>query len=662
MDTVTAERIALKNAGYIPTPCDGKKPILRDWPDRLQINDADIELWREERPAAQNTGALTRNNPTFDIDVMDASVADRIEAIIREHAADGEILVRYGREPKRAIPFRLGGEPFKKIRTPIFIDVNGDENKVEVLSDGQQFVVAGIHPDTSKPYTWRPCPLQAVASNKLPSINECEASILIEQFTAVLRQTGWKEKQRASANVTAPLSKREQAYGAKTLENAADEVAGAAPGERNDVLNAKAYTLGRQVGAGRLDRTEVERELMNAADKSGLIKDDGSHAALATIASGIDAGLENPAPPLKDRANGNRGADSGKGGTDAAENKAGRDDLVVLSSREFVANFASPDPLIEGVLQRGFIYALTAHTGRGKSALALLFCALIGSGRQLGYLDVEKGRCLYLAGENHTDIRYRWIAMAQQMDFDADSIDVHFIEGRFSIANKYNALERIAEELGGLDFIVVDSSAAFFEGDDENSNSQAGKHAAQLRELTELPGNPCVLALCHPPKNAGEDNLQPRGGGAYVAEIDGNLTATKDEMTITLHWQTKLRGSDFAPINFLLRTVTHERLVSKKGKLMPTVVASLLSDTAKEEMTKVRRSDEDQLLEAIENDPSASLADLATKLNWLTATGGPAKQKVHRMIEGLHTQKLVAKHRGRYMLTEKGKKELKKTP
>jgi hypothetical protein len=40
------------------------------------------------------------------------------------------------------------------------------------------------------------------------------------------------------------------------------------------------------------------------------------------------------------------------------------------------------------------------------------------------------------------------------------------------------------------------------------------------------------------------DNLQPRGG-TYVAEIDGNLTVTKEDMTEELHWQTKLRGPGF---------------------------------------------------------------------------------------------------------------------
>jgi Mn-dependent DtxR family transcriptional regulator len=109
-----------------------------------------------------------------------------------------------------------------------------------------------------------------------------------------------------------------------------------------------------------------------------------------------------------------------------------------------------------------------------------------------------------------------------------------------------------------------------------------------------------------------------------------------------------------------LRTVTHERLVSKTGKLMPTVVASLLTDTAKEEMTKARRNDEDQVLRALDDNPNVSFADLAGKLNWLTGKGGPNKSKVQRAVERLHRNKLLNKDRDRYELTAKGKKVLKK--
>ena len=82
---------------------------------------------------------------------------------------------------------------------------------------------------------------------------------------------------------------------------------------------------------------------------------------------------------------------------------------LLQSSAQFTGSFVPPDPLISGILQRRFIYALTGHTGRGKTAIALLFAAHVALGRRLGDLDVEKGRVLILAGENPTDAKMRWI-------------------------------------------------------------------------------------------------------------------------------------------------------------------------------------------------------------------------------------------------------------
>lgn len=57
------------------------------------------------------------------------------------------------------------------------------------------------------------------------------------------------------------------------------------------------------------------------------------------------------------------------------------------------------------------------------------------------------------------------------------------------------------------------------------------------------------MVLCHP-KNAGEDNLQPCGAGACIAEIDGNLTVSKDDITVALHRQAKLRGPGLRTYQF----------------------------------------------------------------------------------------------------------------
>jgi len=332
---------------------------------------------------------------------------------------------------------------------------------------------------------------------------------------------------------------------------------------------------------------------------------------------------------------------------------------LIQSSAEFIATFECPNPLIEGIIMRKFIYALTGHVSKGKTAGALLFAAHIGLGKMLGNLEVEQGRVLYLAGENYVDIQMRWIAMAQQMDFDVGTIPVYFRRGRFKLSGKMDLLRAEVDQLGGVDFVIVDGSTAFFEGDDENSNAQAGIQAVRLRELTTLKGDPSVLVLCHPPKNAGDDNLQPRGAGAMIAEWDGNLTATKDGSVTTIHWQIKIRGPDFAPLSFLLRTVTHERLVSKTGKLMPTVIAEPLSEAREEEMRNIARNEEDRVLEEIGSHPHSSQADIARQLGWLNAKGGIQKAKVHRIVKELKKQKLIEETRAGLMLTEKGNKAIK---
>ena len=251
--------------------------------------------------------------------------------------------------------------------------------------------------------------------------------------------------------------------------------------------------------------------------------------------------------------------------------------------------------------------------------------------------------------------------MSQLMSFERGEIDVYWIKGTFKISEDFEQIHHEVEQLGGVDLIIVDSSAAFFEGDDENSNTQAGEHARSLRALTTLAGGPCVLVLCHPPKNVVEENLQPRGGGAYVAEIDGNLTVTKDNMTVELHWQTKLRGPDFAPVSFMLRSVTLEELKDTKDRMIPTVIAEHLSEKEQEEIAEASRRDEDQVLYELAENPRASLAAMAMTQGWKMRDGRPNKPRVQRILDRLRREKLIKQERKgeRYEITEKGKKVLK---
>jgi len=330
----------------------------------------------------------------------------------------------------------------------------------------------------------------------------------------------------------------------------------------------------------------------------------------------------------------------------------------ILSSRQFVADFTPPDYVLEGVLQRRFIYALTGKTGAGKTAIMLLLAALIALGRPIGDRAVEKGRVLYFAGENADDVRMRWIAMAQQMDFDIDAIDVYFVPGVFKLSEMADRISAEIARIGEITTLLIDTSAAYFEGDNENDNKQAGDHARRMRDLTKVLGDPCVIVACHPTKNARDDNLIPRGGGAFLAEIDGNLTARAGEGSVEVSTQGKFRGSDFMPLNFQLRAVTHERLKDSKARLIPTVVASPLSEQAREDIARAMRSREDELLLAL-RDPAnrkANKTNLARRLGWTMRDGKPYHVQVTRMLKALEKEKLIAVKRGQIELTEEGEK------
>ena len=65
---------------------------------------------------------------------------------------------------------------------------------------------------------------------------------------------------------------------------------------------------------------------------------------------------------------------------------------VLLSSSAFVGGFIPPDFLLDGVLQRGFIYSLTGPTGSGKTAVALLIAAKTALGQSIAGREVAQGR------------------------------------------------------------------------------------------------------------------------------------------------------------------------------------------------------------------------------------------------------------------------------
>jgi hypothetical protein len=188
---------------------------------------------------------------------------------------------------------------------------------------------------------------------------------------------------------------------------------------------------------------------------------------------------------------------------------------------------------------------------------------------------------------------------------------------------------------------------------------QALNFALMLREFTRVPGQPAVIVPTHPTKNAGKDNLLPRGGSALLNETDGNLTlwAEGERETTELHWAGKLRGPSFDPLVFALEKGTCPGLVDAKGRQIPSVWACLSDQRRAERAASRQREDEDALLIVMLEAPDHSLSTWAEHLGWLSGSGDPLKSRVHRALERLKRDRLADQNRGRWIITKKGKDE-----
>jgi hypothetical protein len=357
---------------------------------------------------------------------------------------------------------------------------------------------------------------------------------------------------------------------------------------------------------------------------------------------------------LAKSANGN-----GQAGVSDADRNRSRETTCPrpISSSEFVDMFVAPDFVIDDLLQRGFIYSCTGRTGDGKTAWGMYATVVYGAG-----LIGETRRVLYLAGENPDDVRARFIMTCEQFEVRPSQVSAHFIPGTFNLDADIDGLIKEIELIGGCDIIFVDTSAAYFCGDDENSNTQLGNWTRKLRDLCSAAGKPSVVVFFHPIKAARQKgDLVPRGGGACLAEVDGNLCIfSDDKITFELHWTGKLRGPGFEPIFFQMRRCTSERVKDVKGRLIPSVVAAPLTDEEMKKANDATCRDQNFLMARMLHRPNDSMASWAEQLRWISDKGEPQKTRVFRMLQTLVQHKLVFQGRDGYHLTESGEKEAKK--
>lgn len=270
--------------------CDspGKIPHFGGWQTRSFSPHEFGKSW-------PNTGLRTRLFPAIDIDVEDAAVVAAVEDVAREIL--GTTARRSRRNSARcALLYRLDGEPFKKTRI-VFESSDGSAGKIEVLGDGQQLVVDGIHA-SGAPLEWTGSPIDG---GSLASMNIEARDAFLSAVRDALEAAGCHnveldhaerngERKPAPDPVAATDANRARKYADGAIAKARREIEGKPEGERNDELNRQAFGLGQLVGGGVASRDVVEAELTAAALRVGLTESE----TRASIRSGLDAGARDP--------------------------------------------------------------------------------------------------------------------------------------------------------------------------------------------------------------------------------------------------------------------------------------------------------------------------------------------------------------------------------
>jgi hypothetical protein len=134
----------------------------------------------------------------IDVDIKDAAGADAICELVRAMYAGKKLLQRTGQAPKSAFLCRTD-KPFKK--KVLLLVAPGEEiptkmedvkHRIEILGEGQQVVVHGVHPDTGRPYKWSGGTPWEVDRSELRELTEAGADSFLADAQKKLEALGWR--------------------------------------------------------------------------------------------------------------------------------------------------------------------------------------------------------------------------------------------------------------------------------------------------------------------------------------------------------------------------------------------------------------------------------------------------------------------------------------
>lgn len=308
----------------------------------------------------------------------------------------------------------------------------------------------------------------------------------------------------------------------------------------NARLNDAALVIGHHVPAF-MTYEQAQDWLYEAAEHNGSVRYQGARPVLATIRSGLLAGMSEP----RDRA---EGSGNPFEAAPAPERVQGlRAELLTAAQLREQPN---PEPLINGVLDLDTTAWLIGKAGSYKSFVTLDMMGHVALGKPWHGHAVRQGLCLYIVAEGVRGTKLRVAAWEQIYGDLGDQL--LFLPRPVQVKDKdgWAALVAMAADLKPV-MVVGDTQARLSIGLQENDNSEMMLYVNAMDEIRRATGA-CVLSIHH----QGRHGLDARGASSIDGAQDAELRIERDaDKHVVIHMDKQKDADDAEQIELELMRV-----------------------------------------------------------------------------------------------------------
>ena len=492
------------------TNVKGKIPFRTDW-----VDTPDTTLDK----AATGFGVITGRElqpklfiHALDFDTSDEQLAEQAWQYMCKRFPDYQLLKRIGQPPKFLIPFFTDEAHQKEVST-IFdgIDVESGElltkNQLEVLGKGQQFLAHGIHPDTGSAYDWGAGGYpwdQALADTLFISWKDVQE--IKHDFEDMCTTGGFipraKKEIPVVSNNTHEHEKKPPEYYKAALDKTVQGIIETREGERNNVLNAKSYSVLKYAKAGLLPLESTMKALIDAGVSIGLNLTEATATVKSAWDKAVDLKVVEPAVIQTAKHHG----------------------FSLIPATQITGKPQPLNWLIKDYLLQESYALLFGDPSAGKSLIVLDMAFCIANGIDWDGNATTQGDVVYVAGEGHLGLGRRLKAL--EIKYDKKAEHIFMSEMPASLIDPESAIA-VADAIEAIcptaSLVIIDTLHRNFGGGDENSSKDFGQFTNNID--TYLRKNGRSVILVHHSGHASKN--RSRGSSSIKGSLDAEYQVVK---------------------------------------------------------------------------------------------------------------------------------------